>query len=753
MPTALLKDASLNPRSVANKATRKNLLRAIRMSLGLESAAVRRNTQTFNQGRYRAVAQLHDYDSLKDEARAIKERAITMLPGLIETLSAAVRARGGHFYLAATRGDACQYALEVCRRHDARLVVKGKSMTSEEVGLNQVLEGAGIEVAESDLAEFILQAADEQPSHIIAPAIHYSRERISALFKRKFASSEPLETGEELTRFARERLRQKFLRADVGITGANLIAADSGTLMLVESEGNIRMTTLLPPVHIAMAGIEKVVRSRAEFRPFLELLAASGTGQRMASYTSIIDPPLQAPSFALADRLKKPREFHLVLVDNGRMTMREDPVLRETLYCIRCSACLNSCANFQTVGGHAFGGETYSGGIGAAWEAGTSRLDNARFSELCTGCSRCVPQCPVRIDVPWLNESLRDRLNRGGTPTVPARVLNAMVSGAAEDNAAPASKIFFANYHWVAALGARVPKLANWASNLSLTRAALASWFGIDSRRRLPPFPAVPLAQAKMEAPAVTQRVVGKAVLFADVYTNYGFPDRGMAVLRVLRAMGVDIRVSQCVPAGRAPLSQGMIATARRHAFKAAGMLRSYLDEGRDVVVVEPSVLALFRRDYAHLLDDRDLVRALASRSFDPIEYVVRVLELSGQDAREVFDPSKSPAGERLFYHPHCQQKTIGAVAPTERLLRQIGFDVVSSDVECCGMAGSFGYKKDFYDLSMAVGDQLFGQLEAAVSKEPRALIANGTSCTEQLHAGTGKQALHPIELLAACLR
>src|SRR5262249_39065773 len=318
----------------------------------------------------------------------------------------------------------------------------------------------GIEVAESDLAEFILQVANEQPSHFVGPALHYSRERITALFKRKFKTDLPLDSGEALTRFAREKLREKFLYADVGITGANLVAADTGTLMLVESEGNIRMASFLPPVHIAIAGVEKIVPTRREMAPFFELLAASGTGQSMASYTSFLSPPLDDPPFALPGKARNPREFHLVLIDNGRMKMRDDAVLRETLYCIRCSACLNSCANFQTVGGHAFGGETYSGGIGGAWEAGTGKVENARFSELCTGCSRCVNQCPVRIDIPWLNENLAERLNRKVPPSPLSGVLGSASGAANEDRTAPASKIFFGNYHYFAKWGSRY---SDWA--------------------------------------------------------------------------------------------------------------------------------------------------------------------------------------------------------------------------------------------------------------------------------------------------
>lgn len=743
-----------SPRSVANKGDKRNVVRAIRMALEIEGPAIRRNTQAFNRGRYRAVSQIPDYDALKDQARIIKEKAIAHLPESIRTLEAAVRAHGGQVFLAANAEEACKYILEVCQHHDAKLVVKGKSITSEELRLNHTLEGAGIEVAESDLAEFILQIADEQPSHIIAPALHYSRERITALFKSKFKTDLPLDTGEELTIFARDKLREKFLRADIGITGANLVAADTGTLMLVESEGNIRMTSLLPPVHIAISGVEKIIPTRREMAPFLELLAASATGQNLTSYTSFISPPLDDPSFALPGKPRKQREFHLVLVDNGRMKMREDPIFRETLYCIRCSACLNSCANFQTVGGHAFGGETYSGGIGGSWEAGTGKLENARFSELCTGCSRCVNQCPVRIDIPWLNENLRERLNHAEERSAFSGFL-AMVSAAEEkDRPAPASKIFFGNYHFFAKWGARFARLSNAINGTSLARAALQRFVGLDRRRALPLFPPRTLvAAARAISRGTTNAPTAKAVLFADVFTNYGLAERGVATLKVLRALQVDVVVSESVPDGRAALSQGMLATAAKYARGAASHLRSFLNEGRDVVVIEPSSLAMFRRDFRHLLDDGAQFEQLRTRTFEPVEYVARLIEQSGASPKDFFDVSRSPFGTRLFFHAHCQQRTIGSAEPTIALLRAVGFDVATSSVECCGMAGSFGYKKDYYDLSMAVGADLFQQVaEAEKDGGPRTPVASGTSCTEQLHAGLHRNVMHPVELLAAIL-
>lgn len=752
--------AAESPRAFANKAPKANLLAAIRMALRVESAAVRHNTQTFNRGRYAATATLADYESLKDRARSIKERAIERLPELIETLRTSVTRNRGHFFLAANAQDASRYIAEVCLRARVRRVVKGKSMTSEEIGLNHVLEAAGIEVAETDLAEFILQVADEQPSHIIAPAIHYSRERISQLFRRAFGTGQPLETGEQLTAFARDHLREKFLNADAGISGANFVVADSGTLVLVESEGNIRMTTLLPPLHIAIAGVEKIVPTRADLAPFIELLAASAAGQPMSSYTSLVSPPLDAAP-VLSDGAPRPREFHLVVVDNGRTKMRQDPVFREALYCIRCSACLNSCANFQTVGGHAFGGETYSGGIGGSWEAGTRTIENARFSELCTGCSRCVPQCPVRIDVPWLNTVLRARLNRGETSAA-SRLLATLAGVAPEDAGGSLEKIFFGRYDVFGKWGSRMARLANQAGRLSVTRTLLERLVGLDRRRHLPPFACPTLVEAcarRREHEPVSPSPVrrGKVVLFADIFTNYGSPGRGLATLSVFETLGFDVVVSEVCSDGRAALSQGLIATAAEQARRTAALLGPHIAEGRDVVVVEPSVLAMFRLDYRHLLDGSEgqgVFEQLRGHTFDPAEYLWRFLERSHVDAAQVFPASACARGKYLFYHSHCQQKTIGCAAPTTALLEAAGFDVVTSQVECCGMAGSFGYKKEFFELSQAVGRDLFDQVHAAeAERSPRALIASGTSCREQLQSGLGREVLHPMELLAEIAR
>jgi len=743
-----------SPREIAAKETKEILRRAIRFALETESAAVRHNTRTFNRSRYRATGSLPDYDALKDEARRIKEHSLANRKALIQQLSESVTRNGGHFFFARDAREACQYVQEVCKRHQVRSMVKGKSMTSEEIHLNTALERAGIRVVETDLAEFILQAADEQPSHIVGPAIHYSRERITALFRRKFQTDLPLDTGEDLTRFARERLRSDFLAADAGFTGANLVSAECGSLLLVESEANIRLTCIAPPLHIALTGLEKIVPSRREFAPFIELLAASGTGQPLTSYTSVFRPPLPVPVVDFRGAGPATREFHMVILDNGREALAQDARLSEALYCIRCSACLNSCANFQVLGGHGFGGATYSGGIGATWEAATTgQLKLARFSDLCTGCSRCVTQCPVRIDISGLNVELRSRLNHLAPLSLTARVLHLLLGVPSVEDAS-SQQVFFAHYDRVAHWGTVSAPVSNFAIKIPGARWFLEKSFGIDRRRHLAPFPKKTWVDvAGNESTAKTETRQGPEVLvLADVFTNYGAPQRGLDAIRCLRAAGVRVRLTKSLPDGRAALSQGMLETARIQAQALSDYLVSENAAGQRLLVVEPSVLAMILREYHNLLS-AEASAQLQNSTSDLVEFLSRYLAGEAGDPRVIFDIRKFSPGPKIFYHAHCQQRAVSDPSITVEFLQRLGFQVTCSQVECCGMAGSFGYKKDFYDVSQAVSEELVEQWEAAESANgAHTLLASGISCIEQLQGATGRPVLHPVELLARLL-
>ncbi|MDB9279182.1 LUD domain-containing protein [Halorubrum ezzemoulense] len=714
----------------------------IRHILDTEGDSVQQNTRVFNEGRYESTGGLDDYERLKDEARAIKEDAIERLPELIDEVTEAVEANGGTVYLADDAADANRYITEVV---DGRTAVKSKSMTSEEIEVNEALEADGADVWETDLAEFVLQIADEAPSHIVAPAIHKSREEIAALFDEVFEPEDPPETAEELTRFAREHLGEKIRDADVGMTGANFVTADTGTLALVTSEGNARKCVQATDTHVAVAGVEKVIPSVEDLQPFVELIGRSGTGQDITSYVSLLTPPTDSPTFGdKALGSGDERDFHLVLLDNGRMEMRDDDQLRETLYCIRCSACANSCANFQHVGGHAFGGETYSGGIATGWEAGVHGEESAaEFNDLCTGCSRCVNQCPVKIDIPWINTVVRDRINRGTDSD-----LDFLVEGLTPDadpGGIDLQKRLFGNFDTLAKLGSAFAPLSNWVAEAGAARSVLERTLGVDSRRELPRFERESLVDwfadrgSRVDSDAARERVT----LYPDAYTNYVRTERGKAAVRVLESLGVHVDVPAAGESGRAPLSQGMVATARSNAEAVYESLAPAVAAGRDVVVIEPSDLAMFHREYGRLLPTEEH-EALKERSYEVMEYVYGLLE-NGADLGALPDGD----GERIAYHSHCQQRTLDLEPYTTAVLDDAGFDVVTSDVECCGMAGSFGYKSEYYDLSVDVGETLADQFTTDETAD-RTVVASGTSCLKQLDALLTRRPAHPVRLLDA---
>jgi len=346
-------------------------------------------------------------------------------------------------------------------------------------------------------------------------------------------------------------------------------------------------------------------------------------------------------------------------------------------------------------------------------------------------------------------------MNQAGGASFSKSLFGSFTGSAPGDRTASLPKQFFANYHIFGHWGSRVASLANDSAHTPAARKVMADALGVDPRRELPPFPKKTWERLFREEPIprTTSDSHTRVAMLADTFTNYGSPERGMAAVRVLRAIGVDVVLTPSIPDGRAALSQGMIETARRQARALAKMLRPYLDGGRKIAVLEPSVFAMLRLDCKHLLDDHELITALAANSFEPLQIVWDIAQEQGIDLAQVFLARKSHLGTKLFYHSHCQQRTCNAAWQTIAVLRAAGFEVVTSSVECCGMAGSFGYKRDYYDLSMAVGEDLFAQVrQCEADGTPRVLVASGTSCHEQLLAGMGRIALHPTEVLRSTL-
>jgi len=304
-------------------------------------------------------------------------------------------------HFAADGAAAVRQCLDIARKHHVKLAVKGKSMLTEEIGLNRALGDAGIEIVETDLGEYIIQLAGEAPSHVVAPAIHKNRREVAELLHKHYPDIPYTEDIDQLTQSARLILREKFAEADAGISGVNFMVAETGTLCLVENEGNGRLSTTAPHLHIAITGIEKVVEKLSDVPPLLEILTKSATGQPITTYFNMISRPRQP------DELDGPEAVHLVLLDNGRSRIRVDEELLDTLRCIRCGSCINYCPVYVQLGGHAYG-TVYPGPIGIALEPQRIGLDQVgSLTSACTLCGACGQVCPVEIPLPKLINRLR----------------------------------------------------------------------------------------------------------------------------------------------------------------------------------------------------------------------------------------------------------------------------------------------------------------------------------------------------------
>ncbi len=370
--------------------------------------ALERGTGNADSRRRAAMAELADPDAIRWQGRAARLRGLADLPDLLEQAERQIIARGGKVLWAADAGEANRHVLNICREHNLRRGVKSKSMATEEIGLLPFLNQNGIEMIETDLGEYIVQLSGSHPSHIIMPVMHMTKEQIRDLFMEKLAMPYTDDPA-GMTAWARKTLREKYLRADFGMSGGNFIIAETGSVVIVTNEGNGRLCTSLPPVHIAVVGIEKVIPTWEDFATLLQLLCRSGTGQRMSVYANAFNGP------AMPGEPDGPQHFYLILLDNGRSDIYAGEYA-EALACIRCGACLNICPVYQNVGGHAYGA-TYTGPIGAVITPLLKGKTNAApLPFASTLCGACQEACPVGINLPEMLLKLRRDLQAEQDP-------------------------------------------------------------------------------------------------------------------------------------------------------------------------------------------------------------------------------------------------------------------------------------------------------------------------------------------------
>ena len=614
-----------------------------------------------------------DLSAAQDEVRAVKERSIADLPALFARFREEAEKVGAVVHEAKDGEEVASIVRRLAEERGVRLIVKSKSMLTEEIELNRRLAGGGLEVVETDLGEWIIQLAGEKPSHFTMPAMHKTREQIAELFSKVTGGDLDAEIP-KLVEVARNQLRHLFFEAQMGISGANIAIAETGTLVIVSNEGNARLVTTLPPIHVAIVGYEKLVPGMDEAAAILKVLARSGTGQKMTAYVSFITGPSRTTDIekTLTLGVHGPSEVHIIFVDAGRKSMAADEKLREALYCIKCGACLNMCPVYKSIGGHAFG-NVYMGGIGAVVTAHHRSLDDAEDTVgLCSGCAYCKSICPSRIDVPGMILELRRRLvDKHGMPLTGKLPMTAIRHPALLRNAARMGRAFqgpFVNEGTLRDL----PLVADLLGGKKMPGLA-------------PRF-------LREILPERGSREGGMTVsLFAGCLLDFVYPEIGEAIWKVLEASDVTallpVEQSCC---GAPALYLGDQGTARKLAMD---NIEAILKGSPDYIVTGcPTCAVMLKERFPALVAGtmwEERARILAGKVMDFSAFATDVLNGPGLKARTI--------GGKATYHDPCHQvrglKTSGC---SRELIVRAGMELVEMEAsdECCGFAGSYSIKQ-----------------------------------------------------------
>src|SRR6266571_3261066 len=596
------------------------------------------------------------FATMRSALRKAKDNAIEHQEELIAQFRAQAETAGAIIYEARTAEDANRYIYELCQRKGIDLVVKSKTMVSEETELNAYLEERGITPVETDLGEWVAQLAHERPSHMVMPIVHKTRQQVGSLLTETLGREISRENVAEQVAVIRVEHRKSFLNAGMGISGANALIAESGTVMMLTNEGNGRLVTSLPPVHVVMAGYDKLIGTFAEAVVQLRLLARSATAQHITSYTTFITGPA-TPN----------KEMHIVLVDNGRSEMRADPHFKEALRCIRCAACANICPPYQQVGGHVFG-YIYSGAIGLVVTSFHHGLEaDAGPQSLCVSCNACETVCPVEIPLPGLILDVRSRVvEANGLPWLKKVIFGVMARPRLFD----ITVRFFSIAQFPMTLGSKYIRTRRLGVMGMLPGvqaiANLARW------RSLPAFATKPLrdrvkGQLSSSARGTTSQVNAEhpgltVCYFAGCMIDRLFPEMGEAAIKVLRVCGVQVTFPQkqnCC--GLIALNSGDRVDCARMARQTITMLEQALEESNAdyIVGATTSCVVTLTQDYVRLFDDLQQqewlrrARALAAKVMDFASFMDHIV-LAGGATLPIRGFNASP-DMIVTYHDSCQ--------------------------------------------------------------------------------------------------
>ena len=672
----------------------------------------------------------HDFEELRGNIAAMKTQVRENHDELLQQFIANAEAAGTIIYRAKTAEDANRYIAELAKKKGAKLAVKSKSMVSEETHLSAALEKAGIQALETDLGEWIVQLAGQRPSHMVMPAIHMFKEEVAELFSKETGKQEPAEI-EHLVEVARNQLRQSYLDADIGITGANIAVAETGGIALVTNEGNARLASTLPKIHVALVGIEKLVPTLEDAARIVQVLPKNATGQLLTSYVTWIRGAVPSDG--------EEKEFHIVLLDNGRTALAESTQCQDALNCIRCGACANVCPVYQTVGGHVFG-HIYIGAIGIILTAFYHGLDNAaELVKACIGCRSCVAVCPSNIDLEEIILHLREKVgDEEGIGAGKALVFRKVMQN---------RKLFHTMIKAASMLQKPVTRGERTIRHLPLFFSPLTEW------RTLPAVADKALRDSFAQKLQQVEKPRYRVALFGGCANDFLYPELGLDLIEVMNALDVEVYYpleQNCcgIPASYSGDKETAVELAKQN-------IDALLAGNPDYVLTTcPTCAMALKQNFVEYLKNNpawaERAEQLSQKTVDAASFVLN--HLGGGD---IFtDLAKS---EKITYHDSCHLKRgVGVWQEPRQLIEQSGHELVEMDHadRCCGFGGSYSLTSHPEIAKKILQDKV-----ADIKSSGATCVAmDCPGCMMQIRGGLEKaeapiRVQHTIELLAEALR